>query len=476
MPTTLQVLTREDCDQIHQRSLELLGTTGVRVDSERGRDLLHAAGAKPGGAQNVVRFPPDLVTACLASAPRRFTLGGRRPGWSFPMNAGQFALLADGGAIFSLDADSRTRRPATLADWQQATRITDALDEFACYWGVVDGVFGTRPPDLVTHWVEIFRNFSKHVQEASAAPEETRWLREILHILFGTQEDIRRLRPLSFLICPSSPLVIEAGYTDAYLETLGLELPAAIMPMPLLGTTGPGTLISNLLLANCEVLAMLCLIQVAQPGTPVIYAPIPAISNPYSGRFGSGEVEHSLLDAAVTEIARYYQLPVEASAGGSDHHVPGIQAGYERALNFVLPVLSQPDLLVAPGLLGGSMIFSPEQFILDLEIVRRCRRLARGIGNAPAEWLEEVIARVGPGGNFLTHRSTRAALRAGQVYISTLGCHEPYERWEAEGRPDILQEARQEFERLVETHKPIPFSNEVERELGRLQKFALEEA
>lgn len=475
MATTLQVLSEGDCERIHASSLELLAGTGVRVKSERGRDLLYAAGAKPTGAENIVRFPPDLVTASLELAPRRFTLGGRRPNWSLPMNARQCALLADGGAIYSLDIDSRARRPATFADWQQVTRITDTLDEFACYWGVVDGVFGTRPPDLVTHWVEIFRNFSKHVQEASAAPEETRWLKEVLHILFGTQEDIRRIHPLSFLICPSSPLTLEADHIDAYLETIGLDLPAAIMPMPLAGATGPGTLISNLVLANCEVLAMLCLVQAAQPGAPVIYAPIPAISNPHSGRFGSGEVEHSLLGAAVTEIARYYQLPVEASAGGSDHHTPGIQSGYERALNFVLPVLSQPDLLVAPGLLGGSMIFSPEQFILDLEIIRRCKRLARGIDSEPGEWLEDVIARVGPGGDFLAQRSTRAALRAGEIYVSRLGCHEPYERWEAEGRKDILEEARREYEQLLQGHQPLPWSDDIERELNRLKESALKE-
>ncbi len=224
------------------------------------------------------------------------------------MNTRQCSLIADGGAIYTLDGNSNTRKPATFNDWQRVTRVTDALDEFGCYWGVVDGIFGTRPADMVMHWVEIFRHFSKHVQESATTPEETRWLKEILRIIFGTEAEIRQLHPLSFLICPSSPLVIEAEYTDAYLETVGLGIPVAVMPMPLLGTTGPGTLISNLVLANSEVLAMICLLQAAQPGTPVIYAPIPAISNPFTGRFGSGEVEHSLMGAAVTEIARYYRL------------------------------------------------------------------------------------------------------------------------------------------------------------------------
>jgi trimethylamine--corrinoid protein Co-methyltransferase len=472
MTTVLQVLTADECERVHEETLELLAKTGVRVDSQRGRELLQEAGAIPARADDVLRLPPKLVETALELAQRHFALGGRRPGWSLPMNAGQCSLVADGGAIYALNAKDGERRPATFADWQQATRLTDALDEFGCYWSVVGGIFGRRPADMVMHWVEIFRNFSKHVQESTATPEEARWLKEILQIVFGSQEEIRKLHPVSFLICPSSPLIIEADYTDAYLETVGLDIPAAVMPMPLLGTTGPGTLISNLLLANCEVLAMVCLIQSAQPGTPIIYAPIPAISNPYSGRFGSGEVEHSLLGAAVTEISRYYNLPVEASAGGSDHHVPSIQAGYERALNFILPVLAQPDLLVAPGLLGGSMIFCPEQIIIDLEILRRCWRLAGGISTRPEKWLEEAISRVGPGGNFLGQRSTRAALRAGELYVSNLGCHEPFERWEAQDRPDILEEARDQFHRMIETHHPLPFDEAIEKELRQLQKSA----
>jgi trimethylamine---corrinoid protein Co-methyltransferase len=472
MTTALQVLTTDECAQVHAKSLEVLRRTGVRVDSERGQQALQKAGAIPAGAEDVWRLPPEIVESALELSRGDFTLGGRRPGWSLKMRSRQCSLVADGGAIYALDAVNGERRPATFDDWRMATQLTDAMDEFGCYWSAVAGTFGTRPIDVVNYWVEIFRNFSKHVQESTATLEETRWLKEILQIVFGTQEQIGKLHPVSFLICPSSPLVIEAGYTDAYLETVGLNIPVAVMPMPLLGTTGPGTLISNLVLANSEALAVVCLVQAAQPGTPIIYAPIPAISNPRTGRYGSGEVEHSLMGAAVTEMARFYDLPVETSTGGSDHHIPSIQAGYERALNFILPVLSQPDLLVSPGLLGGSLIFSPEQFIIDLEILQRCRRLATGISSAPGEWLEEIISLVGPGGNFLNQRSTRTALRSGELYLANMGFHESYEHWKEQERPDILEEARGQYQKIIERHQALPFDDDVERALRQLQKSA----
>jgi trimethylamine--corrinoid protein Co-methyltransferase len=163
---------------------------------------------------------------------------------------------------------------------------------------------------------------------------------------------------------------------------------------------------------------------------------------------------------------------VEATVSGSDHHVPCIQAGYERALNFSLPILSRPDLLVAPGLLGGATIFSPEQLIIDVEVIRRCKRLSLGIGSSAEKWLGEVITTLGSGGNYLTHPSTRKAVRSGEVYYSKLGVHSAYDQWVNQGSPDMLEEIRQNIRELLSQNQPLPLPESTERELELLEKRA----
>ncbi len=148
----------------------------------------------------------------------------------------------------------------------------------------------------------------------------------MLQAIFGDKETIRQTHPFSFLICPQSPLIIEEAHTDAYLALKGWDIPVAIMPMPLMGGTGPGNMISMTVLGNCEVLAMLCLIQAADPGTPFIYAPVLAVMNPRTGMYSAGAVENSLLSCAAIEMARYYELPIEGTGGGTDTFAPGIQA------------------------------------------------------------------------------------------------------------------------------------------------------
>lgn len=473
METDLRVLSDNEIEQVHERTLSLLATTGVRVDTERGRKILKKAGADVDPNTCIVRFPRSLVEECLRLAPGDFSLGGRRPGWNFKVNNNECTLLADGAAVHVMDGLTGERHPATFEDWLKATRLIDALDEVGVYWSMVEPTFFQKSTaDFVRYWRETITNFSKHIQDCTHTVEETRWMLEVLETVFGCKEEIRALKPLSFLLTPVSPLVIEADHTDAYLETIEWGIPAAIMPMPMMGGTAPASLISTLLLANCETLAMLCLVQAAAPGTPTIYAADPSIMDPITGRFTGSEVEHGLLGAAVTEIARYYELPVEASAGSSGHYMPGIRSSYERALNWAISSLSWPDLLVGPGQLGGSMILSLEQLMIDVEIFRRCDRISDGIDTSVEEWLEVDLAAVGHGGNFLGRRSTRNALRNGEVYVSDFDTRDTYEAWSASGKPSLIDDLQDLVKETLDSHETIPLDEDVKRELETIEERA----
>jgi len=477
MTTQVRVLTEQQRAVVHERTLGILEGTGVRVDSDRARAILAEAGARVDEANRIVRFPATLVERSLALAPRRFSLGGRRPGFGLPMNEGACSLVADGEGIHVLDPLTGERRAGTHDDWVRATRLLDASDEVGVYWRMIEaGLEDGTPAAAVRHWVEALGLFSKHIQDGAADAAEAAWLLEVLDVVFGGREAVRRDHPFSFLVCPVSPLVFEGPHTDGYLATIGWDIPIAVMPMPIMGLTGPVGLLSTVVLGNCEVLAMLCLVQAAAPGTPFIYAPALAVMEPRSGRWGGGAIEHALLGAAVSEVARGYGLPVEASTGSSDQPLPGIQAAYERGTTWVLPALGWPDLLVGPGLLGGATILSLEQLVIDLEVFRRCERLHRGIEDVATEAVESAVAEVGPGGDFLARHATRAAVHGGEWYVDRLGNRDAYERWDAAGRPDVLEEARGVVEATIAAHEPLLLDETAARELARIEQTAREMA
>jgi len=477
METYLRVLSDADRDRVHECTIKILAETGIRVETKLGRDILKKAGAEVNENIKIVRIPRKLLEDSIEAAPKKFSLGARRPGWDLGMNEGNCSLLIDGSGIAVIDHRTRAKRPSTSSDWLDATRVIDAIDEFGVYWGMVDaGDVVDSLPETVRYWSEIFRNFSKHVQDASSTPSESAWLLEILHAVFGDKETIKQTNPFSYLVCPQSPLTIGGEHTDAYLATKGYQIPIAVMPMPLMGGTGPGNMISMTILGNCEVLAMLCLVQAADPGTPFIWAPALAVMNPRTGMYSAGAIENALLSSAATEMGRYYGLPVIGGGGGTDTYVPGIQAGYERAMSSLFGTLSWPDLLVGPGLLGGSMILSLEQLVIDVEMFRMSKQAYRGIPTGEEAWLDEVIQKVGPGGNFLGEKSTAVSMRSGEWLIPKLGVHIAQNAWENSGKKDVLDEAREKVDQILKTHEPLPLEDEVQKELDMIYQKAQEQA
>ena len=473
METLLQVLSQNEKAQVHERTLKILAETGVRVETAKGRQTLKVAGADVDENTKIVRFQRDLVEESLRLAPKKYSLGARRPGWDLPMNSGDCTLMPDGEGITIIDRKTGEHRPSTYNDWLEATHLSDALDEIGVYWAMAEpGGADESISASIKYWRHIFSNFSKHVQDSSPRAKYTPWLLEILQTVFGDKETIRKTHPFSFLVCPQSPLIIEEQHTNAYLETIGWDIPIAVMPMPLMGGTGPGNMISMTILGNCEVLSMLCLVQAAAPGTPFIYAPALAMMNPRTGMLSSGAIENGLLSSAAIEMARYYELPVEGSGGGTDTFAPGIQSSYERAMNAMLPLLSWPDLMVGAGLLGGSMILSLEQLIIDAETFRMNKQAHRGINANKDSWLDDVIQHAGPGGNFLGEKSTANSMRSGEWLFPKIGLHETQKAWEVSGKKDIIEEAREKVEYLLSTHKPLPLGDEVEKELDKIEERA----
>ena len=474
MRARLEILTADERAQVHERTLGVLERTGMRCDSAEGRRILAAAGARVDEPSGVVRFPPALVEQALAQAPKAFTLGGRRPGWSHALGKGVQTLLADGGATAVLDSATGELRPPVHADWLAATRLIDALDDVGLYWCATDYPAGyEQAGGFVRYYADVFATFGKHVQDSFGTPELAPWLGEVLEVVFGGRARVRDLRPLSFLITPASPLTIERDYTESWLALRDYGLPVAIMPMPLQGATAPGSRLATLLTANCETLGTLCLVQAAAPGTPVIYAPVVATMDPRTGLYAAGAVEHAVLGAAATEMARYYGLPAESSGFCTQTWEPDLQTAWEKANSGLLGTLADPDILVGPGLLGGATVLCLEQLVLDVEQWRLARQAQTGIPVRDDLWLDDALDRVGAGGSFLSERSTRAHARGGDEWrLSELGVHGSRETWRAAGAPTTLQYARERVAAILAAHRPLPLGDDVAAALAEIQRRA----
>lgn len=480
MKTLYRVLSDEERHRVHEESLNILENIGVRVETPIGRQILKDAGADVDDSSKLVKFPKALVESSLKLISRDFTLSARRPGADLVfkngmLNGGESILLPDGEGPMVLDSKTGERRTTTYEDWTAATRLSDSLDEIGMYWTVVDiSNMINDVGDYADYVCRVHRNFSKHVNDGANTTEENPWFLEIIQTIFGTKEDIRTNHPVSHLLCPQSPLIIDKDYTEAHLALKGWNIPVHIMPMPLMGATAPGTMISTVVQGNCEVLAMICLLQANEPEVPIIYAPALAVMNPRTGLLSDGSMEFSIMSAAATEMARYYGLPAESSPGGTDAHVLDFQNGYENAAMKLASHLAWPDIIVGPGMLDGSMVSSLEQMYIDVEIFRLAKQAHRGIDTSSEKWLTDVIEKVGPGGNYLCERTTLKSIRNGEWYISDIGSHTSFGKWAAGSKKDVLSEIREKVDQILEVYEPLPLGEDVEKELEKICKRASE--
>jgi len=64
--------------------------------------------------------------------------------------------------------------------------------------------------------------------------------------------------------------------------------------------------------------------------------------------------------------------------------------------------------------------------------------------------------------------ATRRATHAGEWHLVRFGVRDPWERWEARGRPDIVDDARRAVTETLAAHRPLPMDEATARELAAL--------
>ena len=459
-----QILSEADLGRIHQGTLHILETVGVQVDSETSRKLLRDHGATVDDRSRVVQFPAALVEEALAKKSRLVTLAGRDPKFDAKLDGSRSFVTANGNGAVTVDFETGKRRPSTKKDVVETSRIIDYLPNVHIHWPMVSSM-DQHPSTVHLHDLDASLNHTqKHVMyETGVTVKDAKALTEMGYIAAGGEKEFRR-RPLSSCLqCTFAPLQLDAGVMDASLYFAEAGVPLVFFGMPQPGATGPATLVGSLVVGNAEVLAALTIVQLHAPGAAVIYgmgnAPLDMKTTVRSG----GSPEHSLSSAMATELAHWYKMPscVGVSATAK---MPGDQAVFEYYTGLVGPLLAGADLMCGVGLLEDSATLYHEQIVVDDEIVAAIARLVRG------EWADDdtlaldVIAKVGPGKNFLAQRHTMAHLRT-EHFMPSLIDRRAFDSWAADGSKTLVDRARDKTRWILANHTVPPLDPAVQKAL-----------
>ncbi len=462
----LEVLSPAAVRRIHEATLEIIETVGVRFPSERLLDLWAKHGATVDRATSVVRVPRHVIEGAMRSAPPAYTLAGRDPAHDLPLDGKHVYLATDGCGIEVLDAWTGERRRSSLQDVADIARVADALDPIAFHWVAVSAQ--DRPPETrgLEELAAVWRSSTKHVQtESIVTPSETAAAIEMAAAIVGGRTELRSRPVLSLMQCTISPLAHDDGAMESALVAAEAGVPVGFMTMVSCAFSGPTTVAGSLVVGNAEVISALALIQLEHPGAPVYYAAAQTAMDLRTGAYTGGGPEDFLFGAATNALADFYDVPLSMGAYATGAKRPDWQAGVENSLSSFMASVAGSDMLLGAGLLHGSRIWSYEQMILDTEIDGIVKAMLHGI-----PWDDEALAlstirEVGPIGDYLTAEHTRATMRG--LWQARYLDRRPYGQWEED--PDATHRAALERARtLLRDHRPEPLDPALDAELDRI--------
>lgn len=449
----LKILDGEQQSLVDRAIMDILSGIGMEVASPEAREFLVGAGCASDGIR--VRLPESLVRDCISRVPKSFEVIGLDPSKSVRIGDGRSHIQPMVGRRLILDSDG-TRRSTNLEDVGNIISICDTMSRYDILHGgavmpQIDGVEAQLAH--VAGFVQTLRHTGKPFKGSCRGRQVAQDCLRLADCVAEASGTPLTLHTTCNLV---SPLQIAADMAEGALEYIRAGWPVDFASEPQMGATSPVTLAGTIAQGMAECLAGLVLSQVVNPGCPVFVGTVAAAMDMRYATIALGGIEGALLNAAHAQMAAYYGIPSRGTGSNTNSKTLDFQAGYEKMMTLLIPILAGIDMLFYPGTLEHAETISLESLVLDDDLCAIALRAQEGLRVTPDLLGVELIAQVGPGGAFLGVAQT-----AREMFTEHL-VHGLWDRrrradWEAAGSPLSSDIARAEVKRiLAEPVNPLP--------------------
>ena len=452
-----KALGQSDLERIHELVLTVLETVGFANAIPSCIEALTRAGASH-DADGRIRFPRNLVLATIRDAARNFTLCGQDPRHDMLVQGTRVHYGTAGAAVHVVDVEKREYRESLLQDIYDAARLVEGLDNIHFFQRPM--VPRDIPDPLEMDFNTLYAcvtGTSKHVGTSFTVRENVAPALEMLYAIAGGEEKFRARPFVSNSNCFVVPPMKFAEDACGVLEAcVAGGIPILLLSAGQAGATAPAAVAGAVVQAVAEVLAGLVYVNALKPGHPAIFGTWPFVSDLRTGAMSGGSAEQALLTSACAQMAQFYDLPGGSAAGMADSKLPDIQSGYEKGITNVMAGLSGLNLVYELAGMHASLLgFCLESLIVDNDMLGQCLRCVRGIEVSDAALSVESIREVcmeGPG-HYLGHEQTLRLMQTEYFYPAVADRFSPKE-WGEKGKPDLLQKAIAEKQRVLSTRFP----------------------
>lgn len=485
----LRVLDNNEMDLLHEKILEVLEQTGLKISSTLLLGALSDAGCKVDFNEERVWFKPDLVEKQIGEQRGRYKMvrSSLTDPFCKELPAEDVAwpddFRVDYGfnVVWMYDYPSGKYRAPRVKDQIDMIKLGNALEEVK----VVNIPFICADFDERTETIEsaglLMLNTRKPGVVEVGDGRQVKHLAELAYIAAENNEEKIKTDPpiITYVYCTTSPLRIDARSCGVLEESIKYKFPVCFAPMPILGGTTSITPAGSIVIAAAEILGGITAASLIDPDLYFFGCAISGEMDMKTTNVRFATPAAVLTDAALHQLFRYrYGLVFNIDPAYVEAKSPGIQASLLKIFR-QMALGSTVSLPLPIGILDNASAHSPVQAMVDLEINKALYGFAQGIEVSEETINVDLIKRIGFGekDNYLSSEMTleyfKDILWDPELLDTTYRKHESY-------RPDemdrqLLDKADRKWRRLVEAQEEIEVSPVFRQKVEKVVKAAKQE-
>jgi trimethylamine---corrinoid protein Co-methyltransferase len=465
-----EVLGNEGLELLERNADTILEEIGIDFrDDAESLGLWKDAGADVKGER--VRFPRGMCRELVRrSAPQEFTQHARNPQRSVIIGGARTVLAPAYGSPFVRNLDEG-RRYARIEDFRNFIKLAYLSPALHHSGGTV-----CEPVDLPVnkrHFDMVYSHMKytdKPFMGSVTHPDRARDTVEMTRILFGDNfidpETGKPRTCIISLINANSPLTWDATMLGALKVYARANQATIVTPFILAGAMSPVTVAGTAAQTLAEALAGMALVQLVNPGAPVVLGSFASSLSMQSGAPTFGTPEPALVLYVMAALARRLGVPFRSGGGLCASKIPDAQAAYESANTLIPTALAGVNFVLhTAGWLEGGLAMGYEKFVMDADQAGMLHTLLAGVDLSENGQALEAIREVGPGKHFLGCAHTQANFETA-FYRSPLADNNSVEQWEAEGARDMTQRANALWKKQLAEYEPPPLDAAVDEALN----------
>ncbi|MGE5642441.1 MAG: trimethylamine methyltransferase family protein [Byssovorax cruenta] len=462
----LRMLTEEQIRDIHQYTLKILATTGVRVDSPSALEMLKKRLGDSMVQDRTVRIPAELVEWAIQVAPRQIQLYDRRGNPQFTIGGEEDRTRFGIGvtALYYQEPDTDTPVLFQRKHMQDMVRVGNQLPHYDMVSTV--GIVRDVPEHLTDLYgsLEHFANGTKPMVLLCSDEHKFEDVMQLFEYLHGG--DIGEKPFIIPYFNPVSPLVMNEGTVDKMRIAIERGLPVIISNYSMSGATTPITPAGTVAVLLAELLAGLVIGQLYKEGAAMFLGMLPVYFD-MKTLMNFYDPQSILVSLACAEMMEHYGIPHCGTSGSGTGWGMDLLAAETYWMNTMMFVLTKGGLAPFVGDTLGSKAISPQTFIYCHEIIDQALRLAHGFQLDDMHVGLEEIHKVGAGKSYVSAPTTLKKYKTG-YYVSPIFPRWSMEKWMNAGQPHVQDKLR---EYTIELLKNLPAPDDHEELMAKGEEF-----